>query len=154
MSTKSTLAHHQTAGDEPGWHLYEETFEAGVIYLELRGVQVEMHTTRDGADVVLRLPLETVRQLGMHTIVPPERWESATDPDKARYPLVNTERLQRTRVIRAAARISGSHELAVEWFENELLEVFGSRTPQTLVAEGRTEELLAYIQSLDAGFLG
>ncbi|GAB6847068.1 hypothetical protein [Paraburkholderia kururiensis] len=82
MSTKSTLAHHQPMGDEPAWHLYEEVFEAGVIYLELRGVHVEMHTTQGGADVVLQLPIETVRQLGIDKVVPPTRWESAADPDK------------------------------------------------------------------------
>lgn len=73
MSTKVTLTHHE---GEPSWHLYEEIFEPGVVYLEVRGVSVDL-TTREagGADVVLRLPLETAKQLGLHTNVPPERWE-------------------------------------------------------------------------------
>lgn len=83
MSTKSTLVHHQSDGDEPSWHLYEEVFETGFVYLELRGVNVELHTReRGGADVVMRLPIETARQLGLHANVPPERWESACDGDK------------------------------------------------------------------------
>jgi len=72
VSTKATLAHH--AGDL-SWHLYEEAFEAGVVYLELQGVAVELITRKTaGADVVLRLPIETAKQLGLHTRVPPERW--------------------------------------------------------------------------------
>jgi hypothetical protein len=42
MSTKATLAHHNSdETDKPSWHLYEEVFEAGVVYLELEGVSVD-----------------------------------------------------------------------------------------------------------------
>ncbi|WP_176059969.1 hypothetical protein [Paraburkholderia sp. BCC1876] len=83
MSTKATLAYHQSEAGEPSWHFYEEVFEAGVVYLELRGVSVELHTREQGgADVVVRLPIETAKQLGLHTNVPPDRWERACDTDK------------------------------------------------------------------------
>jgi hypothetical protein len=83
MSTKATLAHHDPGNGEPSWHLYEEVFEAGVVYLELRGVSVELHTREQGgADVVLRLPIETAEQLGLNTNVPAERWKSACDENK------------------------------------------------------------------------
>jgi hypothetical protein len=84
MSTKATLAHHNSdEADEPSWHLYEEVFEAGVVYLELEGVSVKLRTREQGgADLVVRLPIETARQLGLHTNVSPERWESACDSDK------------------------------------------------------------------------
>jgi hypothetical protein len=84
MSTKATLAHHDSEEvGEPSWHLYEEVFETGVVYLELRGVNVELHTREQGgADVVMRLPVEMARQLGLHTNVSPERWESACDSEK------------------------------------------------------------------------
>lgn len=83
MSTKATLVHHEPEGDKPAWHLYEEVFETGVVYLELRGISVEL-TTREqgGADVVLRLPVETAKQLGLHINVSPERWEAACDTGK------------------------------------------------------------------------
>ncbi|RKF50131.1 hypothetical protein [Paraburkholderia fungorum] len=84
MSTKATLAHHHSdhAG-EPSWHFYEEVFEAGVVYLELRGVSVELQTREQGgADVIVRLPIEMAKQLGLHTNVSPERWESVCDNDK------------------------------------------------------------------------
>ncbi|WP_089339492.1 hypothetical protein [Burkholderia singularis] len=77
MSTKATLSHHDFNDDEPSWHLYEEIFEGGVVYLELRGVSAELRT-RDqgaGANVTLRLPIETAKQLGLHTCVPPEKWK-------------------------------------------------------------------------------
>ncbi|MGA4046707.1 hypothetical protein [Ralstonia solanacearum] len=83
MSTKATLANHPSEGDEPAWHLYEEVFEAGVVYLELSGVSAVLSTREQGgADVVLRLPLETAKQLGLHTIVPTERWRRACDNEK------------------------------------------------------------------------
>jgi hypothetical protein len=84
MSTKATLAqYHSEQAGEPSWHFYEEVFEAGVVYLELRGVSVELQTREQGgADVVMRLPIETAKQLGLHTNVSPERWESACDSDK------------------------------------------------------------------------
>jgi hypothetical protein len=83
MSTKATLAHHESEAGEPSWHFYEEVFEAGVVYLELQGVSVELRTREEeGADVVVRLPIETAKQLGLHTNVPIDRWKQACDTDK------------------------------------------------------------------------
>ncbi|CAJ0893301.1 hypothetical protein [Ralstonia flatus] len=83
MSTKATIAHRPSEGDEPAWHLYEEVFEVGVVYLELCGVSAVLSTReRGGADVVLRLPIETAKQLGLHTVVSPERWARACDSKK------------------------------------------------------------------------
>lgn len=84
MSTKATLAlHHSDQPDEPSWHFYEEIFEAGAAYLELRGIGVELNTRdRHGADVVLRLPIATAKQLGLHINVPAERWALACESDK------------------------------------------------------------------------
>jgi hypothetical protein len=90
MSTKATLAFHHASGDEPDWHLYEEMFESGVVYLEIRGVHVEVASRAipangcGGVDVVLRLPLNTAIQLGLQSIANPTRWQSASDPDKYR----------------------------------------------------------------------
>lgn len=58
------------------------------------------------------------------------------------------------RVMRAAADIAGSVEKAIFWFKNNPLPTFDYKTPQDLVSEGRTEALLRYIQSLQAGFTG
>jgi len=58
------------------------------------------------------------------------------------------------RIIRAATDISGSVENAIFWFKNNPLPVFDYKTPQDLVSEGRTEALVRYIQSLQAGFIG
>lgn len=83
MSTKSTLAHHDSKSGEPSWHFYEEVLESGVVYLELEGVSVELRTREQGgADVVLRLPIETAKQLGLHANVPPEQWDRACVKEK------------------------------------------------------------------------
>lgn len=58
------------------------------------------------------------------------------------------------RVMRAATDISGSIEKALYWFKNHPLPAFDYQTPQHLVSEKRTEALIKYIQSLQAGFSG
>jgi uncharacterized protein (DUF2384 family) len=58
------------------------------------------------------------------------------------------------RVMRAAADMAGSVEKAIFWFKNNPLPPFDYKTPQDLVSEGRTEDLIRYIQSLQAGFAG
>jgi uncharacterized protein (DUF2384 family) len=56
--------------------------------------------------------------------------------------------------MRAAADIAGSVEDAIYWFKNNPLPLFDYKTPQDLVSEGRTEALIRYIQSLQAGYAG
>ncbi len=58
------------------------------------------------------------------------------------------------RVLRAATDICGSIEKAIYWFKNHPLPTFDYKTPQTLVSEKRTEALIRYIQSLQAGYTG
>ena len=58
------------------------------------------------------------------------------------------------RVMRAAVDIAGSVEKAIFWFKNNPLPTFDYKTPQELVSEGRSEALIRYIQSLQAGFAG
>jgi uncharacterized protein (DUF2384 family) len=58
------------------------------------------------------------------------------------------------RVIRAALDVAGTVEKAVYWFKNNPLPAFDYMTPQDLVSEGRTDVLVRYVQSLQAGFAG
>ncbi len=58
------------------------------------------------------------------------------------------------RVMRAASDISGSVEQAIYWYKNNPLPPFDYKTPEDLVSAGRTDTLIAYIQSLQAGFAG
>lgn len=58
------------------------------------------------------------------------------------------------RVMGAAAVINGSFLDAAFWFRNEPISAFDFRTPEQLVSEGRTEDLLRYVQSLHAGAAG
>jgi len=58
------------------------------------------------------------------------------------------------RVIRAAADVSGDVNKALFWYRNEPLRPFGYKTPERLVAEGRSEDLLRYVISLEAGPAG
>lgn len=58
------------------------------------------------------------------------------------------------RVVRAAADSAGDIDKAIFWYRNEPLPVFKYKTAEVLVSEGRTEEILAYIMSLQAGAAG
>jgi hypothetical protein len=58
------------------------------------------------------------------------------------------------RVIRAAADLSGDVDRALFWYRNEPLPPFGYETAEQLVSKGRTEDLLRYIESLEAGAAG
>ena len=86
MSTKATLAHGDSEGGKPAWRLYEELFESGVVYLQLEGVAIDFTTLGNmehgPSTVVLRLPIETAKQLGLHTTVPADKWERACDEGK------------------------------------------------------------------------
>lgn len=58
------------------------------------------------------------------------------------------------RAIRAATDLSGDVERALFWYRNEPLQPFGYKTAEQLVSEGRVEDLLRYIESLEAGAAG
>ncbi|CAB3807824.1 hypothetical protein LMG28614_06677 [Paraburkholderia ultramafica] len=58
------------------------------------------------------------------------------------------------RVIRAATDISGDVGQALFWYRNEPLAVFDYRTAEQLVSDGRTDDLLRYVSSLEAGAAG
>jgi hypothetical protein len=58
------------------------------------------------------------------------------------------------RVLRAATDISGNIDHAIFWYRNDPLRVFRYKTAEQLVAEGRTEDVLRYVESLEAGAVG
>lgn len=58
------------------------------------------------------------------------------------------------RVIRAAADLSGDIERALFWYRNEPLQPFEYKTAEQLVGDGRTDDLLRYISSLQVGAAG
>jgi hypothetical protein len=58
------------------------------------------------------------------------------------------------RVIRAAHDLSGNVSRAIFWYRNEPLPPFGYMTAEQLVSGGRTEDVLRYVASLEAGAAG
>ncbi|KVL31016.1 hypothetical protein [Burkholderia sp. MSMB1835] len=58
------------------------------------------------------------------------------------------------RTIRAATDISGDVQSTLFWFRNEPLPPFDYKTAEQLVSEGRTEDLLPYIRSLEISGAG
>ena len=70
MSTKSSIRH--VRADESGreFHLYEEAFEEGNIYLELEGFDFESSSTslpngKNYQRLVVRFPIEWAKKLGL-----------------------------------------------------------------------------------------
>ena len=58
------------------------------------------------------------------------------------------------RVIKAAIDLNGDLNTALFWYRNEPLSAFGYKTAERLVSDGRTDDLLRYLASLDAGAAG
>jgi len=58
------------------------------------------------------------------------------------------------KVIKAGTDISGDVNRALFWYRNEPLSAFGYKTAEQLVSEGRTEDVLRYIASIEAGAAG
>ena len=48
----------------------------------------------------------------------------------------------------------GDGDRAIFWYRNAPIAPFDYKTAEELVSEGRTEDLIRYIQSLEAGALG
>ncbi|KAG8154981.1 antitoxin Xre-like helix-turn-helix domain-containing protein [Burkholderia catarinensis] len=58
------------------------------------------------------------------------------------------------RVIPSATDISGDLRSTLFWYRNEPLPTFGYKTAEQLISEGRTEDLLRYVTSLETGAAG
>ncbi len=58
------------------------------------------------------------------------------------------------RVIRAATDLSADVDRALFWYRNEPLQPFDYKTAEQLVCDGRTEDLLRYIGSLESAAAG
>ena len=58
------------------------------------------------------------------------------------------------KVIKASSDISGDVRRALFWYRNEPLSAFDYKTAEQLVSEGRTDDLLRYITSIEAGASG
>jgi hypothetical protein len=69
-------------------------------------------------------------------------------------PVVQDFLRQALRVIKAATYISGDLHKALFWYRNEPLSVFDYKTAERLVCDGRTDALVKYVVSLEAGAAG
>jgi len=58
------------------------------------------------------------------------------------------------RIIRAANDTSGDMQSTLFWYRNEPLPTFDYKTAEELVSEGRVDDVLRYVVSLEAGAAG
>ncbi len=58
------------------------------------------------------------------------------------------------RVLRAATDVNKNVATAIFWYRNEPLPAFAYKTAEQLVVDGRTEDVLRYVASLEAGAAG
>jgi hypothetical protein len=66
MSTKSSIAYEKDEATGQTFHLYEECFEEGKIYLELTGCSFTASSSPEGkAQVLVELPVAWARKLGL-----------------------------------------------------------------------------------------
>lgn len=61
---------------------------------------------------------------------------------------------QTLRVLRAAFDLSGDIQKVTFWYRNDPLSPFGHKTAEQLVSEERTDDVLSYVESLQAGASG
>ena len=58
---------------------------------------------------------------------------------------------QSVRVIAAATDVKGDTEAATYWYRNQPLAPFGYKTAVQVVSEGKADEVIRYIESIEAG---
>ncbi|MDF5950468.1 DUF2384 domain-containing protein [Pseudomonas aeruginosa] len=58
------------------------------------------------------------------------------------------------KVLRAVTDMGTDVTNAIFWFKNEPLSTFGYKTAEEVVSEGKTEQLIAFLQSWEAGAQG
>lgn len=125
--------------------VFEQNFDQFLNYLQdIETGKTSLSPRRYGQ--VLRLDMQT---LAAQAHVHRNTLSRAPDAESVQRYLRES-----VRVMRAAADVTGSVEKAIFWFKNNPLATFDYKTPQELVSEGRTEVLIRYIQSLQAGFAG
>ena len=58
------------------------------------------------------------------------------------------------RVLAAATDLAGDADKAAYWYRNQPLAPFAYKTPSQVVSEGKAEDVIRYLESLDAGAAG
>lgn len=95
--------------------------------------------------------IEPTRQAGSVDLMD----EAAASPGRKDGSALLDRYLEELRcVLIAAASVSGDMQAAINWFRNSGLAPFSGKTAQEVMADGRTRDLLRYIDSLHAGFAG
>lgn len=61
---------------------------------------------------------------------------------------------QSVRVIAAAADVRGDTDAAAYWYRNQPLAPFGYKTAVQVVSEGKADDVIRYIESIEAGAAG
>ncbi|WP_175980015.1 hypothetical protein [Caballeronia zhejiangensis] len=75
MSTKSTIKWREQTETAPGFHLYDDVFDAEddpPVYLQIDGINASVSIIGDSASVTLALPRELARALGIIKGEPPQ----------------------------------------------------------------------------------
>ncbi|OTP68765.1 hypothetical protein PAMC26577_32285 [Caballeronia sordidicola] len=57
-------------------------------------------------------------------------------------------------MIRAATDLAGDVSKALFWYRNEPLPVFDYKTAEQLVSEGRADDIIRFVASLETGAAG
>ena len=57
------------------------------------------------------------------------------------------------KVLAAADQVTANREESLAWLERPLA-AFGGQTPETLVASGRADDVIKYLDSVSSGFVG
>lgn len=72
----------------------------------------------------------------------------------SRSPQLQKFLIDAVRVIKAATDVSGDANKALFWYRTHPISEFGYKTPETVVSEGRVEDVLKYIDTIQGGAAG
>lgn len=130
---------------DPGPPALDATYEQFVVYLREVDSTAPVLSPRRFSQA-LNIDLQTLaEQAHVHRNTLSRAPDSRSVQDFLRAAL---------RVIKAAFDLSGDLGKALFWYRNEPLSPFEYKTAERLVSEGRADDLLRYVVSLEAGAAG
>ena len=104
-----------------------------------------------GVSILSPTRFAEVLHIDLHTLAAQAHVHSNTISHAPASESVQRHLREVLRVIRAAMELNGDVNRVVFWYRNEPIPAFAYKTAEQLICEGKTESLLRYIESLEAG---
>jgi hypothetical protein len=135
-------------------HLDEIPLPSQTRPLSYEGFVASLRDTEAGSTVLSPRSFVAALQIDLQTLADQAHVHRNTLTRAPSSPSIQNFLREALRVLRAANDLSGDFDLALFWYRNEPLQAFGYKTAETLVSEGRANDVIRYVESLQAGAAG